>query len=139
MKISYLIIFLFLCLNPFISISQSIHYSLKQNIVRWTECENPQKGFILIGKPVTKTAKNDSFILNINRELFIWKDDKGESENKIYHFQSKNSDLNTQYVFVTEHNIIRITTNHYKEAEIDIISLIDSKWSCFSYLCKVSN
>lgn len=136
MKTPQFIIFLLLCLNPVISFSQPINYSLKQNIVQWSECDNPQNGFILTGKTVTRTANNDSFILNTNKEVFSWNDNKGQSENKIYHFQSKNSDLNIQYVFLTEHNSIRITTNKYKEAVIEIVCLINSKWYCLSYLCQ---
>lgn len=136
MKTPQFIIFLLLCLSPVISFSQPINYSLKQNIVQWSECDNPQNGFILTGKTVTRTANNDSFILNTNKEVFSWNDNKGQSENKIYHFQSKNSDLNIQYVFLTEHNAIRITTNKYKEAIIEIVCQINSKWYCLSYLCQ---
>lgn len=110
-------------------------YTLKQNIVHVSECGNPKNGFILTGKTVTHSANNDSFSLDLKNQLFCWTDNKGTSKNKIYNLKSKSSDLNTQYVFMTEYNLVRITTNHEKEAVIEIICSINNGWQCLSFLC----
>jgi len=119
----------------FYAFSQSCNYTLKQNIVKASECDNPKNGFILTGKTVSHSANNDSFVLDINKEFFIWTDNKGTTKNKIYNFKSKTTSLNTQYVFMTEYNLIRITTNPRKEAVIEIICSINNEWQCLSFLC----
>lgn len=115
--------------------SQSYSYTLKQNIVKASKCDNPKNGFILTGQTVSHSTNNDSFSLDIDKELFIWSDSKGTTKNKIYNFKSKTTSLNTQYVFMTEYNLIRITTNPQKEAVIEIICSINNEWQCLSYLC----
>lgn len=130
---------LFSILFSFSAFSQSYRYTLKQNIVHISDCANPKEGFILTGNTISKNANSDSFYLNVDNDSFTWSDNKGTSNNKIYNFQSRSTALNTQYVFVTESNLIRITTNHQKEAVIEIICLLNNQWECLSYLCKVIN
>ncbi len=130
---------LFSILFSFSAFSQSYRYTLKQNIVQISDCANPKEGFILTGSTISKNANNDSFFLNIDNDSFAWTDNKGTSNNKIYNFKSKSTALNTQYVFATESNLIRITTNHQKEAVIEIICLLNNQWKCLSFLCNVVN
>lgn len=133
MKIKIILLLLLTNSVSLIVVAQT--YTLKQNIVHVSECDNPKNGFILTGKTVSHSAKNDSFSLDLNKELFGWSDSKGTSKNKIYNFKSKTSSLNTQYVFMTEYNLIRITTNQNKEAVIEIICSINNEWQCLSFHC----
>ena len=116
------------------SFSQAFNYILKQNIVKISQCDHPKNGFRLTGGTVSRSANNDSFTLDMSKELFIWTDNKGTSKNKIYNFKSQTSSINVQYVFNTEYNLIRITTNQKKEAVIEIICLINNEWKCLSFL-----
>ena len=137
MRFLLLILTIFLNLFSSNSYCQTFNYTLKQNLVHISECDNPKNGLKLIGKTKSEAAKGDSFFLDINKELFTWSDSKGTSKNKISNFQSRNTSLNTQYVFTTESNLVRITINPQKEAVIEIICSINEQWYCFSYLCNV--
>jgi hypothetical protein len=138
-KLKIISILLFFILFSFSSFSQSYKYTLKQNILHVSDCANPKEGFILTGNTISKNANNDSFSLNVDNDSFAWTDNKGTSNNKIYNFKSKSTALNTQFVFATESNLIRITTNNQKEAVIEIICLLNNQWKCMSFLCKVVN
>lgn len=131
------VIFLMLIINSISSFTygQLYNYTLKQNIVKLSECDNPKNGFIITGQTISHTANNDSFFLDIGKELFVWTDSKGTNTNKLFGFQSKKTELNTQYVFMTEYNLVRITTNQHNEAVIEIICTINNKWQCLSFLC----
>ncbi len=133
MKKYVVICFLYFMLAP----ANSQSYSLKQNKVMVSECDNPRNGFVLTGKTIQKSANNDKFILDVTGKLFYWNDSKGNSKNQIYNFQSKVANSRNQYVFNTTSNAIRITTNQNKEAVIEIICLINNDWYCLSYLCTV--
>lgn len=135
MKIKIITLILLINSFSFYAFTQSYNYTLKKNVVHVSECDNPKNGFVLTGQTVSHSANNESFTLDIKKELFVWTDSKGTSRNKIYNFRSKTSSLNTQYVFMTEYNLIRITTNLQNEAIIEIIYLNNNKWQCISYLC----
>ncbi|NEW84873.1 MAG: hypothetical protein GZ094_21235 [Mariniphaga sp.] len=137
MKLLKLFILLLFNICYSASFSQTFNYTIKQNIVKISECDNPKNGFVLTGKTITKTANNDYFLLDTGKTIFMWNDNKGLSNHKIYNFQSKTSNINVQCVFFTEHNLIRITSNQQNEAVIEIVCQINNQWNCLSYLCDV--
>lgn len=126
-----------LIFSSFCGYSQRFDYGILRNVVQISDCGHPKNGFVLLGNTISKTANNDSFTLDVTNKSFTWSDNKGAATQKIYNYQKKITDLNTQYVFNTESNLIRITTNYKNEAVIEIISLLGNQWKCFSYLCKV--
>lgn len=126
-----------LIFSSLLGYSQRYDYDVMRNVVQISDCGHPKNGFVLLGNTISKNANNDSFTLDVTNKSFTWYDNKGAGTQKIYNYQKKLTDLNTQYVFNTESNLIRITTNYKNEAVIEIICLVNDQWKCLSFLCRV--
>ncbi len=121
------------------SYSQVYKYSPIQNVVKTSDCRLTKNGFELSGTTNTTTANNDLFKLDIDSKKFYWKDNKGSNNQDIFGFKTKRSNLNTQFVFNTETNIIRITDNKIGQSVVEIFFKSNNDWYCLSYLCKTNN
>lgn len=119
------------------SYSQTYNYYPVENTVKISECILTSSGFQLNGSTITKTSNNDKFTLNTELKKFYWSDNKGSTNQEIYELKSKVTSLNTQYVFNTVTNIIRITTNSSMQAIVEIFMKQNGEWLCLSYLCNV--
>ncbi|GEM_PF-5800992 len=96
-----------------------------------TECYHLKNGFVFRYTPKEIPFNEDSFILDLNRKVFKWTDNKGSSENKMYEVQ----DISSGCTFITEHHYARLIKTSNSSAILGIIISANDDWYYFEYKC----
>ncbi len=96
-----------------------------------TECYHLKNGFVFRYTPKEIPFNEDSFILDLNRKVFKWTDNKGSSENKMYEVQ----DISSGCTFITKHHYGRLIKTSDNIAILGIIISANDDWYYFEYKC----
>lgn len=109
-------------------------YKLKAISCKMAECYHPQNGFVFKSTPKEIPFTKDSFVLDFNRKVFRWTDNKGSSDNKMYDVQN----IPSGYTFKTEHHYARLIKTSEINAILGIIISANGSWYYLEFKCNIS-
>ncbi len=98
-------------------------------------CSHPKHGFIKTDFSQYHAKSIDSFVIDLDKNKFSWKDAKGSSKNEIY----KATKDENKITFATDYNAVQVTKITGEKYIIDIIYLDGSDWYMASFQCKINN